>query len=80
FAPLKKGSEVSFTVRTPKSFVAVLIDDSAKDKVEWNYLENKGKGAFEGSVMIPETATRLRVSVKETGGRNFWSIAEYELE
>lgn len=80
FAPLKKGSEVSFTVRTPKSFVAVLIDDSAKDKVEWNYLENKGKGVFEGSVMIPETATRLRVSVKETGGRNFWSIAEYELE
>lgn len=80
FSPLKKGSDVSFTVRTKRSFVAVLIDDSAKDKLEWNYLENKGKGVFEGSVRIPETATRLRVSVKEKGGRNFWSIAEYGLE
>ena len=78
--PLKKGTTVSFAVRTSRSFVAVLINDSAKEETSWNYLENKGDGLFVGNVAIPETATRVRVNVKEPGGRNFWSIAEYELE
>ena len=78
--PVKKGSSVFFSVRTNRSSVAVLIDDSEKKHTLWNYLEDKGDGLFEGNVDIPATAQRVRVNVKEDGGKNFWSLLEYELE